>query len=129
MNGFRFIDEIGQEFVTHEDRTTRSSRAQRRAGGSAGGFYEDVAQRERIEAMAGDHVIDYSQLEDGGDVPAVPPEYEHLRKGCRVQHGKFGHGSVIRIHTQPWPNTRVEVLFDDYGPKKLVLAQARLELT
>jgi hypothetical protein len=59
----------------------------------------------------------------------LPPEYEHLRIGSRVHHAMYGDGRVVAIGTQPWPDTRVTVSFNQFGVKKLVLAQAKLELT
>lgn len=119
----RFLSEIDGEFVTAEDMTTSLPRSRRsRRNRFGGGFYDDSDIREEIEALESDNftVCD--------DTPPVPPEYEHLRKGSRVHHNKFGYGQVTRIHTQPWPDTRVEVFFDDFGPKKLVLAMAKLEI-
>ena len=56
-----------------------------------------------------------------------PPEYEHLREGCMVRHPKFGLGKVQRL-TRPWPDTRATIHFEQWGPKKIVLAMTSLEL-
>ena len=116
----RFLREIDDRFVDRQDCTTSSgrSRLDRRSGG---GFYEDADRREQIEAM--DHDFD-----DNADEPAFPPEYEGLRRGCRVYHPKYGHGSVTRVGGQAWPQTRVNVTFDGYGPKTFVLAPSKLEV-
>ena len=87
-----FLDEIGSKGVDAEDLTT-----ERRAVPAArGGFYEDIEQRRIIEATA-----------DADE--RAPPEYEHLRAGCRVSHPQFGCGTVRRL-SQQWPETRVDVL-------------------
>ena len=130
----RFLREIGQEFVDRKDARTASSARPRRGRGSGGGFYEDAHQREQIEAMEDDDDFDDDPFEPSHDqefdpdVPEIPPEYEHLRRGCLVYHPKFGHGKLTRIGGQAWPQTRVDVTFEDYGPKTLVLAPSKLEL-
>ena len=60
------------------------------------------------------------------EVP-MPPEYQYLRVGSRVHHATFGWGKVTRL-SQPWPQTRAEVFFENVGPKKLVLAHAHLTM-
>ncbi len=106
-----FLDEIGTEGVTREDLTTHQP--MRQAGNSRGGFYADVGERKIIEAM---------DIEN-----EYPPEYEHLREGCMVRHPKFGLGKVQKL-TRPWPDTRATIHFEQWGPKKIVLAMTSLEL-
>jgi len=127
----RFLREIGDEFVDRTDARTSPSVRSRR--GRRGGFYEDAYQREQIEALQDQADLDdafapaYDQ-DAGSDAPPVPPEYEHLRRGSLVYHPKFGRGTLTKIGSQSWPQTRVDVVFEDYGPKTLVLALSRLEL-
>ena len=47
--------------------------------------------------------------------------------GKRVSHKKFGEGVVVSAEGSE-ANTRVEVYFDDYGSKWLILAIANLEI-
>ena len=110
-----FLTEIGRDAVSVED-VTLEGRWQRqpRVPSRAGGFYDDVSERRLIEQIAQD---------DGG----FPSEYEYLREGCRVRHEKFGAGKVTRVR-MPWPETRVEVVFDGFGPKTLVLRHTKLEV-
>ena len=54
----------------------------------------------------------------GGDAP---------RLGSRVRHAKFGAGTVLAVEGQG-ANARVQVNFENAGPKWLVLAYASLEL-
>ena len=117
----RFLDEIGTDGVTYDDRTTsfaapaaRSFRpAGNSSGRSAGGFYKDVDTREQIEALE--------------KSTAFPPEYEHLRAGSMVHHRKHGPGKVMKIVGR-WPETRVDVMFAELGLKRLVLAMAPLDV-
>jgi hypothetical protein len=104
--------------VEVENLTTAPSLRAQRGGG--GGFFADVRDRARIEA-------DFDPYEVEMDVE-FPPELEHLTEGCRVHHPQFGNGKVTKIHTQPWPETRADIFFDQVGPKRLVLSKAKLEL-
>ncbi len=109
----QFLDEIGTEGVTTDDRTRpRESIGQLN---QRGGFYDPAEVRGQIESAF-----------DALAIP-VPPEYEHLKPGSMVYHGDFGQGKVLKI-SGSWPETRAEVLFRQWGKKRLVLAKANLEL-
>jgi len=127
----RFLAEIDPEYVDRVSATTSPKRPRRR-GRSAGGFFDDADVRERIEAMDDDFDADHLPPPDDddydGDTPSIPPEYEHLRRGCRVYHPTFGYGKLTRVGALAWPQTKVDVTFDDYGLKTLVLAVAKLEI-
>jgi DNA helicase-2/ATP-dependent DNA helicase PcrA len=109
-----FIDEIGRQDVTVEDLTTPASRLPPEPPRRRGRFYEDADERAVIEAMHREHPL--------------PPEYEYFCEGSRVWHPRFGPGTVERIGTQPWPDTRAKVAFDRVGVKTFVVAKADLEL-
>ncbi|HOD83771.1 MAG: ATP-dependent DNA helicase PcrA [Planctomycetes bacterium ADurb.Bin126] len=132
-----FLGEIGEQHVAVEDMTAPPSRPVREK--RRGGFYGDVADRERIEALFDRPASrrhrgeTFSQAEETeineaeqDEVP-MPPEYQYLRVGSRVHHATFGWGKVTRL-SQPWPQTRAEVFFENIGPKKLVLAHAHLTM-
>ncbi len=140
----QFLYEIGSEDAENEELVAPPAPdawASRRHGAAyskggfggprRGGFYADVSEREQIEAME-DPAAGFGRQpfgdEDPADQPAPPPEYEHFRTGSRVRHPMFGSGKVVSIDRQPWPQTRVTVAFDMFGVKKLVLAQAKLEV-
>ena len=116
-----FLDEIGREHVEFEDQTAPvrppagldRAGAARRGGFYAGGSADPHEEREMIEAIAREH--------------PMPPEYEYLRPGCRVHHPKFGAGQVLKV-SQPWPETRAEIFFQDSGPKTIKLAHTSVEL-
>jgi DNA helicase-2/ATP-dependent DNA helicase PcrA len=71
-----------------------------------------------------------TRLWDSG--PKSPREVQRaaesagFRVGQRVRHDKFGVGVVLNV-TGEGDNTTVEVVFPNVGPKKLVLAYAKLE--
>jgi len=114
----RFLHEIGEDRVEEEDRSliATPARSKRRRGG----FYADAEERTGIEAMADPFEVDE-------DVEPAPPEYEYLTEGCRVRHSRFGEGKVLRLR-QPWPQTRADIFFDEYGPKTIVLSMANVEV-
>ena len=141
-------DEIGDEHIQVEDATTSSRDRPGRPQGAGpggqsrrGGFYADSDDRARIESLFGtppkagrgeatrtfspaeEHEIRQTEQEES----AMPPEYQYLKVGGRAHHPTFGWGKVTRLW-QPWPQTRVEVIFDHVGPKKLVLAHAHLTM-
>ncbi len=49
-----------------------------------------------------------------------------IRLGQRVRHGKFGEGVVLNLNGQG-PNAQVQVNFESYGTKWLVVGYANLE--
>ncbi|MFP3938454.1 MAG: ATP-dependent helicase, partial [Phycisphaerae bacterium] len=107
-----FLAELDGEDVETEDHTSPAPSgvgAARRF--RRGGFYAPADERAAIERL-------YEEQER-----QFPPEYEYLRQGCRVRHPRFGEGRVLRLGRQPWPDTRAEIAFDQYGPKTIVLAK------
>ena len=104
-----FLEEIGTEMVTVEDVTT-APEPRDAPSASGGGFYDDVHDRQMIEDES------------------FPPEYEHLRIGSMVNHPTFGRGRVVSRGSQRWPETRLNIHFEDLGPKTIKLSHARLEL-
>jgi DNA helicase-2/ATP-dependent DNA helicase PcrA len=121
----RFVDELDPQALSRDDQTTSTPSR----GSHRGGFYDDAAQREQIERFplsAGKGSLGPTIEYDEIDNPA-PPEYEYLKVGCMVRHSKFGLGKLVKL-SQPWPDTRAEVLFHDFGRKRLVLAMTHLEM-
>jgi DNA helicase-2/ATP-dependent DNA helicase PcrA len=108
-----FLDEIGREMVAIEDVTTAPG-SRGAPSASRGGFYADADDREMIEA---------ADIDD-----AFPPEYEYLRAGSLVNHPTYGRGRVVSRGSQPWPETRLEIHFEDLGPKTIKLFHTHLEL-
>ena len=113
-----FLTEIGTECVEVEDLTWSDQPSRPPGRHGRGRFYADVEERAAIEAHhAGD---DYEE--------PLPPEYEYLRVGCRVDHPEFGPGHVTKVGRRPWPDTSVDIHFETCGPKTIVLRFANLEL-
>ncbi len=116
-----FLNEIGQEGIHVVDQTAGmyESTFRKLEGRRRGGFYEESDLRAQIEQMED---ASFSQAEE-----SFPPEYQYLKPGCGVYHSKFGLGKVAAI-SGAWPETRVDVIFQQLGKKRLVLAQANLEM-
>ncbi len=135
----RFLAEIGSEAVHVEDLTTVSADAMRKPM-QRGGFYSETRERSAIEAFADREMVKENQAvekalkasditESYGDDEETPfpPEYEHLKPGCLVHHAKFGVGKIVKL-SQRWPDTRADIHFHEYGPKRLVLRLTHLEV-
>jgi DNA helicase-2/ATP-dependent DNA helicase PcrA len=119
----RFLHEMGEDDARQIDLTTGKHDIGRRRRKSRGGFY-DASEREAIEEFAGSYdPFEHYEVEQ----EPIPPEYEYLRPGCMVRHPKFGVGKLLKL-SQPWPDTRAEVHFHQFGKKKLVLAMSKLEM-
>ncbi len=121
----RFLSELEGEGVEEQDcGWAGGARGFSALRHRAGGFYADADDRSAIESAAGPRP-------DFDDLPppdtSFPPEYEHLRVGCLVRHPKFGIGKVTSI-SQPWPDTRVKILFPHLGEKTIVAAYTHLEI-
>ena len=127
-----FLREIGDQHVTVEDFS--HPMPERRAPTGRGGFFDrggasdptdPVDERSVIEAMSANVFADPAP--DEFDENPVPPEYEYLRVGSMVRHGKFGAGRIAKL-SQPWPRTRAVIDFQTVGRKTLMLTMANLEL-
>jgi DNA helicase-2/ATP-dependent DNA helicase PcrA len=112
----RFLGEIGDGHLEVVDETAPVRRRPSRS--RAGGFYDDVDLRRRIERM--------DDVEYDVEMPEFPIELEGLAPGRRVYHETFGQGKVLKL-SGPWPQTRAQVQFE-VGIKKLVLAKANVQL-
>ena len=127
-----FISELGQESVTVVDLTTPADSQSFRSPARPGRFHSDSEERALIEAQF-DRARGKTPRTDepdwhvGDTGAAFPPEYEGLTVGRKVRHPKFGIGKVIRLR-QPWPETRAEILFEQAGPKTIVIARTTLEV-
>jgi DNA helicase-2/ATP-dependent DNA helicase PcrA len=114
-----FLSEIGDQDIAREDLSLGGGRLERVLGGmpanglGTGGFYAETEERAMIEAMDEDR--------------SYPSEYQYLCEGCLVRHPKFGVGKVVKL-SQPWPETRATIHFQQWGPKKIVLAKTSVEL-
>ena len=129
----RFVFELGNETVRREDCTTKTPARPRHR---RGGFYRaekpeksPASLREDIEAMScySSNQPDNFDMDAGCGENPFPPEYEHLKPGCMVQHEQFGLGKLVHL-AQSWPDTRATILFHEFGEKKLVLSRTSLEL-
>lgn len=131
----RFLTEIGGEATEMEDLTTISADAMRKPN-HRGGFYSETRERTAIESFADQEskavekalkTSDVTESFGDEEESPFPPEYEHLKPGCLVHHAKFGVGKIVKL-SQRWPDTRADVHFHEYGPKRLVLRLTHLDV-
>ena len=55
----------------------------------------------------------------------VPVDMRELKAGQRIEHNRFGGGTILEI-TGEYPELKAAVDFDDYGRKQLLLKYAKL---
>lgn len=55
----------------------------------------------------------------------VPVAAEKLHEGQRIEHNRFGAGTILQM-TGKYPDLKARIAFDDYGEKLLLLKYAKL---
>ena len=110
-----------QLFTTHaEQRRLYRDNHYPRPSRFIGEIPADLIQEVRQRAATGPTAFSKHPMSGGSPLPGG------LRLGQRVVHPKFGEGVVLN-HEGQGASARVQVNFDDAGPKWLVTAYARLE--
>ena len=103
----RFIEEIPGEYMEYNDKTMKTAMSERTYGGRKQSTY----LQDRSAAQAAKS--------------AAAPAAETFAPGDRVNHRKFGEGTVITA--SPLGNdTLLEISFDEGGTKKLAAAYAKI---
>ncbi|MCK5113903.1 MAG: UvrD-helicase domain-containing protein [Phycisphaerae bacterium] len=121
-----FLHEIGEDNIQRDDRTTRQVPERRKR---RGGFFSDTVDRDEIEDRSDEFFEAAGGLSPSDDHEDAPPpsEYEHLKVGCMISHGKYGVGKVVKL-SRAWPDTRATILFHSCGQKTIVLAYTNVEI-
>ncbi len=121
----RFLDEIDQQYLQIN-----------RLGRASGGGSEPSQSRPqaRPEPMTNFAKNLASPAPRGGAVPIhrvsadfVPTDPGKLREGAKVEHAKFGFGTVTKLDLQG-SDKRATIKFDKAGEKTLLLSFAKLML-
>lgn len=63
----------------------------------------------------------------GSGEPFIPMSIMDIREGQRVEHNKFGLGTVVQLSGKI-PNLKAKINFDNFGEKLLLLNYAKLRL-
>ncbi len=122
----RFIDEIDQQYVHHENRAVQS-------GGRSLKSFQRPSHYDKPQSRA----------ETGFKMPSKPlrklsdttasnssnssSENKPLKVGYNVQHERFGKGKVTALEGKS-PNQKATVFFPRVGQKTLILRFAKLEI-
>ena len=61
------------------------------------------------------------------DADFVPVSMDKIVQGIRVEHNRFGMGTVLEV-TGRIPDLKAKIRFDQYGEKILLLKFAKLRL-
>ena len=107
----RFLDEIDEDQVEYDDRTT--------AYGLGGGSRRSRSRRAEPAESTG-------YLPDPDDYLDVGGEISIPRPGCTVRHAHFGQGVVMAV-TGAGNKARITVRFERFGDKQLMAEYAQLE--
>lgn len=119
----RFIDEIPDDYAIKSSLAPSPSKSGSwRSGSSTTGEYGNsyASQKYRKQEVQADPFPDYESYSDDHDG-------ETFRKGTRVKHPVFGHGSILEVEGSG-ELMKVKIVFNDQSVKKFVAKYARLEL-
>ncbi len=106
----RFIEEIPGVYMEYNDKTQKSTLAERTYGGRKQSSY--LQDREAAQAAK-------------AAAKASKPTVESFAAGDRVSHRKFGEGTVLSAKSMG-NDTLLEISFDSTGTKKLAAAFAKI---
>jgi DNA helicase-2/ATP-dependent DNA helicase PcrA len=124
----RFLLELPEEALTGDLVLRRGARGQARTSRHDSG--SDAGMNEKMAAF-----LSRMRASEQQGAPATPlvettiePEsHDIFQSGCRVRHPVFGLG-IIRNRDSAGPQAKLLIHFSRFGPKKLRLGTARLEL-
>jgi DNA helicase-2/ATP-dependent DNA helicase PcrA len=57
----------------------------------------------------------------------TPSDTRNLQAGMRVEHPRFGFGTVLQVEADV-PERKAKINFDDFGEKTLLLSFAKLKI-
>lgn len=116
----RFLKEIDPKFLQYPQTTGRH--LQNNYSSSKPSPVKEEHQSYRKD----DRFKKLLKKENGSDVTFTSSDTGILSVGNKVQHERFGIGTIMSIEGQP-PNTTATVDFDKQGSKKLLLRFAKLK--
>lgn len=119
----RFIDEIDSNYVDIPRKFVPKS--------SVDGRFTSLQKKEKSGNVFAKKTAAKSPPQAQNDKNFLPEELASLADiavGVRVEHARFGLGTVVKIDGEG-QNTKASVKFDDFGIKQLVLRFARLKLS
>lgn len=120
----RFIDEVDDKFLVHENKTERSG------GRSLKGHYRPKEHRSPGFGMMGDRMK--RNLKSMNEVAQMPSSKEKgttadLKVGFNVEHERFGKGKVRKLEGKG-SDKKAVVFFPRVGNKTLILKFAKLRV-
>ena len=126
----RFVKEIPEELIEHEDLTVEGmakSMADGKSPSGARSFFERPATARPSRPKAPVHT---DRITVGQPVPAATAAAREsmntLSPGDRVTHASFGEGEILSIKPMG-ADKLIEVMFDTVGTKKLMGTYAKLK--
>ena len=120
-----FLNEIGDDAVTRDDRTTDPFSRRPRRGRR--GRVSSPSRRPTRTAPSSRPCRWTRSISRTATPSPCRPSTSISRVGCMVQHPRFGLGKLTKLSGR-WPETRATILFHEVGQKKLALAHTSLEI-
>ncbi|HNP20091.1 MAG TPA: 3'-5' exonuclease [Fulvivirga sp.] len=112
----RFIEEVDPAFLKVNERA--------RVSASANDYTKNFVSGMK-KTLASKPVNPKSNYKPSADFE--PSDTTHLESGMKVEHPKFGYGTVAEIDNSG-SNHKAKVNFDDFGEKTLLLSFAKLKI-
>jgi DNA helicase-2/ATP-dependent DNA helicase PcrA len=127
-NPSRFISEINEEFLELPFNYGRSGIPDLTGyGQNKQNIHKQVSQGNTIFPGAEKKLVKISESHDTKQRKKVDSSNGKISIGSRVEHPRFGTGSVDNIEGIP-PNIKATVIFDNHGKKQLLLKFAKLKV-
>lgn len=124
----RFIKEIDEDIAGKNLIDFESSRDQVRSAVRDKKRYRQDFTEGKTKTLKGPSITyEFLDEENYGGRDAADDVYSDIRKGKFVYHEKFGKGVVISLSGRG-RDKKAEILFDDYGMKKIVLKYAKMRV-
>lgn len=122
----RFLREIPEEYLKGRQTQGRSNTyaySQRSALSGNDAFWQNVRVKDETPRRK---VWDFTKKETNYTPQSTTEQYiTSCKVGDRVRHKKFGDGTVTKIIGEG-KNTTLEIHFDDWGMKRLIMLYAKL---
>lgn len=116
----RFLNEIDPTYIRTSKRFSGVQSAPPPASGYAKTLINGISRQRKVAAPQ--RTSTYTPPPD-----FTPSDTRNLKEGMRVEHPRFGFGTVVQIDADV-PERKAKIRFDDFGEKTLLLSFAKLKI-
>ena len=117
----RFLDDLDQRYIKVSTRFGGLESAPRSSGNYARSLVNGI-KRTTSSAPVTKATTSYRAPSD-----FTPSDTSVLKEGMKVEHPKFGYGTVTQLD-ETGADRKAKILFDDFGEKTLLLSFAKLRI-